>query len=58
MASLRSRLGILSRRADALLQQVIGEQSVLVTYHDMPSLAVQAVKVKLAAVALIAVGEC
>ncbi|MCG7399694.1 hypothetical protein [Caballeronia zhejiangensis] len=53
----RSRLEMLSRRADALLRQVTGEQSILITYHDMPSLAVQAVKVKLAAVALIAVGE-
>jgi gamma-glutamylcyclotransferase (GGCT)/AIG2-like uncharacterized protein YtfP len=54
----RSRLEMLSRRADALLQQVTGEQAVLVTYHDMPPLAVQAAKVKLVAVALIAAGEC
>jgi hypothetical protein len=54
----RSRLGMLSQRADALLQQVTGEQSVLITYHDMPPLGVQAVKVKLAVVALIAAGEC
>jgi hypothetical protein len=53
----RSRLGMLSQRADALLQQVTGEQLILITYHDMPPLAVQAVKVKLAAVALIAAGE-
>ncbi|MFL9948928.1 hypothetical protein PQR68_23330 [Paraburkholderia agricolaris] len=54
----RSRLRMLSERADALLQQVTGEQSVLVTYHDMPVLTAQAAKVKLAAVALIAAGEC
>ena len=53
----RSRLETLSQRADALLQQVTDEQSILITYHDMPPLAVQAVKVKLAVAALIAAGE-
>ncbi|WP_250522817.1 MULTISPECIES: hypothetical protein [unclassified Caballeronia] len=52
-----SRLEMLSQRADALLQQVTDEQSILITYHNMPPLAVQAVKVKLAVVALIAAGE-
>ncbi|MGT2456542.1 hypothetical protein ACU4GI_26425 [Cupriavidus basilensis] len=53
----RKRLRMLSLRADRLLQLVTGEQAPLITYHDMPALAVQAVQVKLAAVALIAAGE-
>lgn len=53
----RRRLKSLSQRVDRLLQLVSGEQAVLITYHDMPVLTVQAVKVKLAAVALIGAGE-
>lgn len=53
----RKRLKKLSHAADELLQLVTGEQAVLIKYHDMPELKVQAVLVKLAAVALIAAGE-
>lgn len=53
----RRRLKVLSQRADELLQLVTGEQAVLITYHYMPALAVQAAMVKLAAAALIAAGE-
>lgn len=53
----RRRLKLLAQRVEELLQMVTGEQAVLITYRDMPTLAVQVVKVKLAAIALIAVGE-
>ncbi len=51
------RLRRLSQRVDELVQLVTGEPAVLITYRDMPALAAQVVKVKLAAVALIAAGE-
>lgn len=53
----RKRLKKLSHSADVLLQLVTGEQALFITYHDMPTLTVQAVQVKLAAVALIAAEE-
>lgn len=53
----RRRLKLLAQRVDELLQLVTGEQSVLITYRDMPTRAAQATKVKLAAAALIVAGE-
>lgn len=53
----RRQLKLLSRCVDALLRQVTGEQAILIRYRDMPALAVQVAKVKLAAVALAAVME-
>lgn len=53
----RRRLKLLSQRADQMLQLVSGEQAVLISYRDMPPLTVQAIKVKLAVVALIGAGE-
>ncbi|NKA35768.1 hypothetical protein GO300_03820 [Ralstonia solanacearum] len=53
----RRRLKLLCQCVTALLRRVAGQQVVPIQYRDMPALAVQVARVKMSAIALIAIGE-